>query len=321
MNKMNKRRALVTGGAGFLGPYVVKRLLDQDWTVAVLDDFSVGKESHLETFRALPEFTLFKGSITSQALVEDVVGKFQPEVIFHLAAIHFIPYCIAHPGQTIQTNILGTQNLLDSIGAASVQRFVLASTADVYVPSDSPHDEHDPLGSTNIYGITKEFCERLLALARQRFPDRRFLAARLFNIYGPGETNPHVLPDIMGHLRKGNVLRLGNIEPKRDYVFADDVAAALMRMADYEGSHNTFNVATGESRSVRELVSVLERVTGSRISIETDPAKFRKAERQNLLADVSLASTELGWRARIGLEEGLELTLRDDRAGIRAPAA
>ena len=190
-----------------------------------------------------------------------------------------------------------------------VERFVLASTADVYLPSDDPHHESAPLGSTNIYGSSKEFCERLLVLARRRFPSTRFLATRFFNLYGPGETNPHVLPDIIAWLRKGNILRLGNIEAKRDYVYVSDVADALVALADYRGAYDVFNIATGESRSVRDLVAVLERVLGSRISVETDPTKLRPVERQNLLADVTVARTELGWRPTVSIDDGLARTL------------
>lgn len=314
-----KRKALVTGGAGFLGPHLIRALLGKGWAVAGMDDYSTGKRSHIQPFLANPDFTACEGSITDAAFVERTMTDVRPDVVYHLAAIHFIPYCIAHPARTIEVNVLGTQRLLDAIEKAPADRFVLASTADVYAPSDEPHGETAPLGSTNIYGSSKEFCERLLALARQRFPATRFLAARFFNIYGPGETNPHVLPDIMACLRTGRVLRLGNIEPKRDYVYVTDVAEALLRLADYRGACNVFNVATGESRSVRELVAVLEKVLAAPITIETDPAKQRPVERQNLLADVARAREELHWAPRVRLEEGLAQTLSADMASNVAP--
>lgn len=304
-----KRRALVTGGAGFLGPHLIRALLDQGWAVASMDNYSTGPREHLAPFHANTGFVSYEGSITDATFVTRAMMEFRPEVLFHLAAIHFIPYCIAHPAETLDVNVLGTQRLIDSIDIVPLKRFVLASTADVYAPSEAPHSEIAPLGSTNIYGSSKEFCERLIALARRRFPDTRFLAARFFNIFGPGETNPHVLPDIISWLRKGHILRLGNIEPKRDYVYVTDVADALLRMADYGGSFDTYNIATGESRSVRDLVGVLEQVMGVRITVETDKAKLRPTERQNLLADTSLAVGELGWRPKLGMHDGLARTL------------
>lgn len=312
-----KRKALVTGGAGFLGPHLISALLERGWAVASMDNFSTGRRAHIDPFLRDPDFISFEGSITDAAFVDDTMADFLPEAIYHLAALHFIPYCVAHPAETLEVNVLGTQRLIDAIGRVSVRRFVLASTGDVYAPSDAPHAETAPLGSTNIYGSTKEFGERLLALARSRFPATRWLTARLFNIYGPGETNPHVLPDIMACLRKGNILRLGDIEPKRDYVYVTDVANALLALADYGGSRDVFNIATGKSRSVRDLVAALERVVGAPITVETDPAKLRKAERQNLLADVSLARDELGWSSKVGIEDGLNSVFREEpRSGL-----
>jgi UDP-glucose 4-epimerase len=308
--KTEKRKALVTGGAGFLGPHLIKALLDQGWAVASMDNYSNGKRAHIQPFLPNPNFVSFEGSIANARFVDRAMTDFRPDVIYHLAAIHFIPYCVANPAETLEVNVIGTQRLIDAIEKAPVERFVLASTGDVYAPSDEPHKETAALGSTNIYGSSKEFCERLLALARHRFPTTRFLATRFFNIYGPGETNPHVLPDIMACLRKGNVLRLGNIEPKRDYVYVTDVADALLRLADYDGSHEVFNVATGESRSVRELILALEKVLGTRITVATDPTKLRKAERQHLNADITLIGKECGWVPKVSLEEGLAETLR-----------
>lgn len=306
------RKALVTGAAGFLGPHLINALLVQGWSVAGMDDYSTGRRAHIHPFLQNPDFDFFEGSITDGAFVDQALEEFRPEIIYHLAAIHFIPYCITHPAQTLEVNVIGTQRLMDAMEKVPVARFVLASTADVYAPADLPHSETALLGSPNIYGSSKEFCERLLVLARHRSPTSRFLAARFFNIYGPGETNPHVLPDIIACLRTGHTLRLGDIEPRRDYVYVTDVANALLRIADYDGSEPAFNIASGESRSVRELVAVLQRVLGSTITVETDPAKLRRAERQNLRADITMAKRELSWAPKVSLEDGLAEILRID---------
>jgi UDP-glucose 4-epimerase len=307
-----KRRALVTGGAGFLGPHLIRKLLDEGWMVASMDNFTTGPRAHLEPFIPNPDFVSFEGDIRDARFVNETMASFKADVVYHLAAVHFIPRCVAHPTETLDINVMGTQRMLDGLGKAPAARFVLASTADVYAPGNEPHAEYSPLGSPNIYGTSKETCERLLGLARQRFTTTRFLTTRFFNIYGPGETNPHVLPDIMSCLRKGSVLRLGNIEPRRDYVYVADVADALHKLADYGGSSEVFNIATGESRSVRELVATLEKVIGSKITIETDPAKLRPVERQNLSADISLACKELGWSPKCGIEEGIAKTINTE---------
>ena len=310
-----KRRALITGGAGFLGPHLIEALLNHGWAVASMDNFSTGPRSHLDRFLRHPNFVSLEGSITDAAFVGKSFADFRPEIVYHLAAIHFIPYCVAHPAETIEVNVRGTQCLLDALVQFPARSFVLASTADVYAISDLAHSESSPIGSNNIYGIAKEFCERLLMLARKKFPGTRFTAARLFNLYGPGETNPHILPDIMAGLRQGNSLRLGNIEPRRDYVYVSDVAAAMLAVADYAGAVDTFNIGTGESRSVRQLLGLLEKVLGRQIFVEVDPAKLRPSERQNLQADISLAQRELQWSPQVSYEDGLKATLRAELSG------
>lgn len=305
-----KRTALVTGGAGFLGPHLIQALLAAGWKVASLDNYATGPRAHLAPFRSHPDFIEIEGSITDGAFVKKTFAEVQPEIVYHLAAHHFIPFCVAHPAETIDVNVLGTQRLIDAIAAFPVRHFVLASTADVYAISEDPHAETSLIGSNNIYGISKEFCERLLALGRKKYPGCRFTAARFFNLYGPGETSPHILPDIIAGLRKGNVLRLGNIEPRRDYIYVTDVAAAMLAVADYRGSEEVFNIGTGESRSVRQLIVLLEKVLGRPITVEVDPAKLRPSERQNLRAEISRAKAELGWAPRVGYEEGLKITLQ-----------
>jgi UDP-glucose 4-epimerase len=136
------------------------------------------------------------------------------------------------------------------------------------------------------------------------------VAARLFNVFGPGETNPHVLPDILRQLREGNVLRLGNLDPRRDYVHARDVADALVRCGAHDGPETIFNVGTGVGTSVRELVATLADVLGRSLRIEQDPARVRPVERMHLVADVGRAFRALGWTARTGLREGIDDLVR-----------
>ena len=206
-------------------------------------------------------------------------------------------------------NVLGTQLLLDSLEKTSVRSFVLASTADVYLASDKPHSENDPLGTTNIYGVSKIADEHLLKLAEMRYPRVRFFAARLSNLFGPGETNPHVLPDIMADIQRGTTLSLGNLEPLRDYNYVGDAAEALVKMATYHGEHRIFNVSAGRGTSVRDLVHTIGQIIGRDLSIEVNPAKVRRVERPTLVLDNSLIQRELHWRPEVSLEEGLRRTL------------
>lgn len=312
MNETAIGRALVTGGAGFLGPQVIGCLLRRGWTVLTIDNLFNGCRGHLEPFCDNPAFSFVQGDITDGKFLANTVIEFQPDAVFHLAALHFIPYCIAHPAETLRVNVLGTQLLLDSLESTGVRSFILASTADVYVNSEAPHSEGDPLGTTNIYGISKIADEQLLKLAEMHYPRVRFFAARLSNLFGPGETNPHVLPDLIAGTHQGSVLKLGNMEPRRDYVYVGDVAEALVRMAAYEGSHRIFNVSTNRGSSVSDLVRIVGQILGRELRVEVDPARVRKVERMSLVLDNSLIQRELNWAPVVSLHDGLERTLALD---------
>ena len=300
-----RRPMLVVGGAGFVGHHLVPRLLEDDHDVVVIDNLSRGSLERFGPYLGDARLGLVRGDITDAVLVREIIAEVRPAVVFHLAAIHFIPYCTAHPSETLLVNVVGTQLVLDAMAAVPDARLVFASTGDVYVPSSAPHREGDPIATANVYGASKRSCEELFDIARRQEGARRIVSARLFNVFGPGETNPHVLPDIVAQVRNGGVVRLGNLEPRRDYVHARDVAEALVRLAAYDGRETVFNVGTGVGTSVRELVETLGAVMGQRLRIEQDPARVRPIERMHLVADVERARRELGWSPRIGLREGL----------------
>ena len=125
-----------------------------------------------------------------------------------------------------------------------------------------------------------------MAGRRNRRTKLPVISLRLFNVYGPEETNPHVIPDIMLGLKSGR-LNLGDMEPLRDYVYVGDVVDALIRAGQYQGDGMTFNIGTGSPSSVRDIVSTLERILGRRIEVATDQSKLRSVDRFSLVADVS----------------------------------
>jgi UDP-glucose 4-epimerase len=307
---------LVIGGAGFVGHHLVPQLLERDHDVVVIDNLSRGSMERFGPALGDARLQVMRGDVTDAVLVRQIVAEVRPAVVFHLAALHFIPYCVAHPSDTLLVNLVGTQLVLDALAPVPDARLVFASTADVYAPSERAHREDDPVATTNVYGASKRFCEELFDVARRRDPGRRIVAARLFNVFGPGETNPHVLPDILAQLREGTVLRLGNLEPRRDYVHVRDVAAALVRLAAYDGRDTVFNVGTGIGTSVRELVDAIASVLGQALRVEQDAARVRPVERMSLVADVSRARRELGWSARMNLHDGLSDLLSRELAAV-----
>ena len=299
-------RALVTGGAGFVGSHLVRRLLDEGCAVIVVENFVGGQRPHLDRYRGNAALTIAECDLRDRDATIGVVMGVMPDLVVHLAAHHFIPFCVANPAEALRVNVLGTQHLLDGVARANnCRRFILASTADVYAPSERPHAESDPLAGGNVYAASKRLSEELVAFAAKQCPNIRFLVARFFNVYGPGETNPHLIADILGALAAGHDLSLGNLEPRRDYVYVTDVVDALIRLGGYAGSRPVFNVGTGQGSSAKDIVQQLERILKRQIKFVVDPAKVRRVDRQSLVADATLATVDLQWTAKIPLDEGL----------------
>lgn len=296
-------RAVVTGGAGFIGSHLVGALVEQGYEVLVFDDFSRGKHEHLEAFFGDGKLEVVVGDLRSPEDLESI-SSFQPSEVYHLAALHFIPYCNAHPQETLDINVVGTDALLSTVRSLPVERFVFASSAAVYGFGERPHPETSRPRPFDIYGMSKWVGERLLHRFHRERPDIRCVSARLSNVYGPRETNPHVLPDILSSYRRGSRISLGNLWPKRDYVYVEDVAQALVASGRGAAEWQEFNVGTGVGHTVLDLVRSIETITGARIEVHQAPERMR-ADDGHLVLDISKISRALEWRPAHDLMAGL----------------
>ncbi len=216
-------------------------------------------------------------------------------------------------------NVAGTQSLLSACAATdSVGGVVLASTGAVYEPGDRAHDEDSALGPTDVYGLTKLWAEQLIDLFRRRTQSAGAVA-RLFNVFGPGETNPHLIPTVISQAQTGRPLRLGNLSTRRDYVYVHDVAEAILTLADELPAADglTCNVGGGRAIDGHEVVDAVAGVVGRDVEVQTDPARVRASDRPVLLSDCRRARARLGWQPRTSLENGLrEAARRPLAAGI-----
>lgn len=306
---MSESPVLVTGAAGFVGVPTVQRLLEAGQPVVALDNYAVAGPDALAALAESPLLEVVEADVRDADALRDVCRQWAPKVVIHLAAMHFIPYCNAHPDETLAVNTVGLQNMLLAIEDPHEARFVFTSTGAIYTPALDPHREDSPALPMDVYGASKLVGEWLLEFQRAKTPGFSPRVARLFNVYGPGETNRHVLPDILGHTRRGDDLPLGNVEPKRDYVYVDDVADVLVGLLDGPEPPGPVNVGTGSSYSVVELVDTLRGITGRPLRILTDPERVRKSDRPNLQADTSRLRELFPWYMPISLEEGLRRTL------------
>jgi len=302
-----ERRALITGGAGFIGSHLADKLLARGWRVAAFDNLCVGRRENVAHLGADPRFALIPGDVADRRAVTRAMEDSGADTIFHLAALHYIPYCDAHPADAVRVNVLGTQTVAEAAAAGAVAKIVFASTSDVYAVKETPHREDDPLEPYTVYGTSKLCAERALAIAASVDRGLSVAVARFFNVYGPRETNPHVLPEIFSQLSAGDgqTVRLGNLWPKRDFVYVDDVTEALVRMAGTGTPFDVFNVGSGEARSIQDAVECVAGLVGRRIRVETDPARARPVERACLAGDIGKARRGLDWEPAWCLEDGL----------------
>jgi UDP-glucose 4-epimerase len=306
-------RILVTGGCGFVGAPVVRHLVTRGDRVIVYDDLSRGGIDALDPVRA--DVRVLEGDVRDSATLQQALVHERIEVIVHLAAMHFIPSCNVDPEQCLSTNVLGTQAALDSVTACpTIRGFVLASTAAVYEPSPAPHRESGRLSPTDVYGNSKLAAEQLVS-SFQRRTGMPTGTARLFNVYGPGETNPHLVPTIITQARRGSVLALGDLSTGRDYVFTEDVATAFGAFVEAvsEGRSELCNIGTGRRRTGDEVVGAIAAELGLDVKVERSASRMRSSDRPVLCADITRARERLGWVPTTTFAEGL-------RAAIDFPA-
>jgi len=299
-------RILVTGGAGYVGRALTARLLRESGVeLHVLDNLASGEQR----LRALDltRLTVHRVDLRDAGAVGALMRALAPSVVFHLAAVHYIPACEAAPGDAVSINVSGTVNLLHS--AIERPKFVFASTAAVYGPSERPHVENsDGIGPVDVYGLTKLQAERYVeyfhALGRIDA-----VIVRLFNVIGPGETNPHLVPAIIRQISRGErKVRLGNLFPKRDYIHVEDAAEGfvrLARVADKPAAPLVSNLGTGQMFSVREIVDRIAAAAGVQLEIEPDPARMRTNDRPLLCASTQRLQALTGWLPGTSVSDSL----------------
>lgn len=296
-------KTLITGGAGFIGSAVVPALKSEGYSIYVLDNLSFGNREFID----IPDNHFFLADIRDSQKVQKIFNDLQPEIVVHLAAIHFIPYCNDHPFEAADTNIRGTMNVLNACKQLStLKRLFFASTAAVYPICNEAVNENHKLLPLDIYGISKLTGEHL---CKEFYFETKIdtIVCRFFNAFGPNETNPHLIPEIERQLREGlRTLRLGNLTPKRDFIHTYDMASAVAKLLKLENiGYNTFNLGRGIEYSVVEVVDAFSRQMNEKIAIEIDPDRVRKVEREHLLADVSKLKKTAGWEPVWSIDEGI----------------
>jgi UDP-glucose 4-epimerase len=303
-------RAIVTGGAGFIGSHVADALLERGDQVWVVDNLSSGRRERVPEgadFRPLD----IRDAPAMRALFEDA----RPEAVFHLAAQADVRVSVADPGFDADVNVRGTAELLEAARLAGARMIFSSTGGAIYGEVDQiPSPESTPAAAMAPYGISKLCGEHYVGLYNRLY-GADHLVLRYGNVYGPRQ-DPHgeagVVAIFFGKLTQGEApLIFGDGLQTRDYVYVGDVVAANLAALDYHGPHGVFNIGTGRETNVVDLLAACQTAAGTSVSPEHQPARLGELERSCL--DVSLAARELGWRASVELADGLAGTLASIR--------
>jgi UDP-glucose 4-epimerase len=294
-------KTLVTGGAGFIGCAVIDKLQREGHEIFVIDNLSFGKREFIN----VPDSNFFHVDILDREKVDKIFADIKPEIVIHLAAVHFIPYCNQHPYESSDINIRGTTHILNACRKNGVGKIFFASTAAVYPIYDEAVTEKHQTGPLDIYGLSKLTGEHLCN-EFHLMTGVPTIVCRFFNAFGPNETNPHLIPEIQNQINSGmRKIKLGNLTPKRDFIHTSDMANAVHTLlSKIDKGTDTFNLGRGIEYSVTEIVDAFTRELGELVEIEVDPSRVRKVERMHLLADVSKLKS-IGWSPLIGIDEGI----------------
>jgi nucleoside-diphosphate-sugar epimerase len=302
-------RALVTGGAGTIGSHVVDELVRGGAAeIVVLDNFVRGRRENLAWASANGPVRLVEGDIRDQALVREVTaGK---DLVFHLAAIR-ITQCAEEPRLANEVLVDGTFNVVEAAAAEGVRKLIASSSASIYgLAEQFPTTErHHPYNNDTFYGAAKAFNEATLRSFHSMY-GLDYVALRYFNVYGPRMDiyglYTEVLIRWMERIDSGTPpLILGDGLQTMDFVHVADIARANILAARADVTDEVFNVASGTETSLKELAQALSDVMKSDLAPEHGPARAVNGVTRRL-ADTSAAADVLGFRAEIGLTEGLQ---------------
>ena len=308
-------RALVTGGAGFIGSMLVDRLLAEGHAVDVIDDLSTGSLGNLSEARADPsvDFTFHRLDVRSDAVV-DVVARRRPEVVFHLAAQADVRVSVERPTFDAEVNILGTINILEGARRAGARKVVFAASGGTLYgevdADDLPVRESHAQQPTSPYGVSKKAAVDYLVAYRE-LHGLEFTALALANVYGPRQ-DPHgeagVVAIFAGRLLGGERCTVyGEGTQTRDFVYVDDVVDAFARAAD-RGGGLTLNIGTGTETSVNQLYATMASLMGIADAPAYSPARPGEVQRSAL--DPARAAIHLGWKPWTSLRDGCDAVLR-----------
>lgn len=307
---------LVTGADGFIGSHLVEALVARKANVTAMCMYnSFDTRGWIDDLAPAirEQVNAVRGDVRDQAFMRAVIR--QQDIVFHLAALIAIPYSYVAAQSYVDTNVIGTLNVLEAARDSSVRRVIITSTSEVYGSAITvPITEHHPLQGQSPYSASKIGAD-MLAEAFARSHDLPAVILRPFNTFGPRQSERAVIPAVLRQALDPRVreVRVGDLAPIRDFTFVKDTAQAFLAIgsSDKIAYGQPYNAGTGRAVSMHEVVAMICSITECSKPVRQDAHRLRpaKSEVRELLADPTLLAEATGWQAQTSLKEGLELTV------------
>lgn len=312
MEDLSDKRILVTGGAGFVGSYVVEQLIEQGVKeVVIVDNLLRGSRKNIDGSLSSGKVNLIEGDIRDCGLLDKIFEGI--DYCFHLAALR-ITHCAEHPREALETMYDGTFNILEACVKHNIKKLLFASSASIYGQADSfpTKEDHHPYNNNTLYGAAK-YASELMCRSFKQMYGLDYNAVRYFNIYGPRMDTHGKYTEVLIRwyrlIKEGKQpIIFGEGDQAMDFIYIEEIAKASILALKADASCDAFNIAYGKETSLKELCILFLEVMGSDLKPEYVPLPEdrQRVEVMRRLADVSKAEQMIGFRAEVGLREGLK---------------
>ena len=306
LSNLKNKEILVTGGCGFIGSEIVKQLSLAGANVTIIDNLSSGKEKYIQ---GLSNVKLITADLLDDDAIKSAVKD--KEYVINNAALPFIPDSYFIPKKFFDVNVNATISLaLAVIKEKKAKRFVHISSSEIYGTARyTPMDENHHTIPQSTYAVSKLAGERVVFTMHKEH-NLPAVIIRPFNSFGPNITQPYIIPEIIRQMEKSDVIKLGNLNAKRDLTYVTDTARGIILSLVKEGViGEVINIGSQRSYSIKDLVSLISEIMGKKVSIKVDPSRFRPYDVDTLICNYERATKLLGWKPEITVKEGLEKTI------------
>lgn len=307
--ELKGKNVMVLGGAGFIGSALVRGLLYENANVAVYDNLSFGRKSNLEEIKN--KIKIIKGDVLDYSHLLNAVKKHRIEYIFHLIADPFVPNSYNYPGKVFNLITQSTRNALNVCREVKIKKIIYFSSAEVYGNYKYlPIDENHPVNPLSIYAAAKLAADNM-CYADFHENNTPVAIIRLFNAFGPRETHPYIIPELILQLSKSNIIKLGNLGSRRSFLYVDDAVEGAINLLKHKSKNIILNLGSDKSYSVEELANIIGKMFGHEsIEIISEEKRKRRPDPKILECNYSQAKSLIGWKPKTTFEEGLNKTVK-----------